>query len=205
MADLDASEKLDQLIVALMAGVDKPMPRSGDDLSALLSIAGDLRGLPREEFKFTLGSDLKGVAMNMATSRLAQVREGFHTITPYIAVKQAPELIEFVKEAFGAEGAIHGTGSEGGLHAEFLIGDSMVMIGGGEAWRGTPTPTALHLYVNDVDEVYQRSLQAGATSMQDPIEDHGELLRRRERHSRERVVYREASFGFAHFRRPSHC
>src|SRR6185295_3892967 len=150
--------------------------RSSDDLAALLGIAGDLRGLPREEFKLTLGNDLKGVAMNTATSQEAQVREGFHTITPYIAVKQALELIEFVKEAFGAEGSVHGTGSEGGLHAEFLIGDSMVMIGGGEAWRGTPTPTALHLYVNDVDEVYQRSLQAGATSIQDPIEDHGERL-----------------------------
>lgn len=176
MADLDASEKLDQLIVALMSGVDEPMPRSGDDLSALLNIARDLRGLPREEFKFALGSDLKGVAMTTATSRVAQVREGFHTITPYIAVKEAVQLIEFVKEAFGAEGSVQGTGSEGGLHAEFLIGDSMVMIGGGEAWRGTPTPTALHLYVNDVEEVYQRSLQAGATSIQDPIEDHGERL-----------------------------
>src|SRR4030095_6531641 len=131
MADLDASEKLDQLIVALMSGVDEPMPRSGDDLSALLNIARDLRGLPREEFKFALGSDLKGVAMTMATSPVAQVREGFHTITPYIAVKEAVQLIEFVKEAFGAEGSVQGTGSEGGLHAEFLIGDSMVMIGGG--------------------------------------------------------------------------
>jgi len=103
------------------------------------------------------------------------VREGFHTITPYLAVKQAPELIEFVKQAFDAEGTIHQTGS-GGLHGEFRIGDSMVMIGGGEAWGGTPTPTALHLYVDDVDEVYQRSLKAGATSMQDPIEDHGERI-----------------------------
>src|SRR6185503_18719192 len=169
MADLDASEKLDQLIGALIGDVAEGT-RSSDDLAALLGIAGDLRGLPREEFKLTLGNDLKGVAMNTATSQEAQVREGFHTITPYIAVKQALELIEFVKEAFGAEGSVQGTGSEGGLHAEFLIGDSMVMIGGGEAWRGTPTPTALHLYVNDVDEVYQRSLQAGATSIQDPIE-----------------------------------
>ena len=81
-----------------------------------------------------------------------------------------------MKEAFGAEGTIQGTGSEGGLHGEFLIGDSMVMIRGGEAWRGTPTPTALHLYANDVDEVYQRCLQAGATSMHEPMEAHEELL-----------------------------
>ncbi|MBA3515169.1 MAG: VOC family protein [Pyrinomonadaceae bacterium] len=52
----------------------------------------------------------------------------------------------------------------------------MVMIGGGEAWRGTPMPTALHIYVDDVDAVYQRALDAGATSMMGPIEDHGERV-----------------------------
>ena len=176
MAELDVSEKLDQLVDAVMAGHAETMPNLEGNLAALMSVAGDLRGLPREKFKVSLRKDLKGVAMNTATSQQAKVREGFHTITPYIAVKQALELIEFVKQAFDAEGKIYGTGSEGGLHSEFRIGDSMLMIGGGEAWRGTPTPTALHLYVEDVDEVYQRSLKAGATSMQDPIEAHGERL-----------------------------
>ena len=40
--------------------------------------------------------------MTEATAK--PIREGFHTITPYIAVREAPELIDFVKRAFGAEG-----------------------------------------------------------------------------------------------------
>lgn len=54
----------------------------------------------------------------------------------------------------------------------------MVMIGGGggkSKWKGKPAPASLHLYVENVDEVYQRSLQAGATSIMPPTEmDYGE-------------------------------
>lgn len=120
------------------------------------------------------GSDLKSQISDLRSSK--PIREGFHTITPYIAVKEAPQLIEFVKEAFGAAGQIYGVGSQGGIHSEYKIGDSMIMIGGGEDWRGTPMPTALQVFVDDVDAVYQRALDAGAISMVGPIEDHGERL-----------------------------
>lgn len=97
--------------------------------------------------------------------------EGFHTITPYLIVREAAELIDFVKEAFGAEERFRTIGSAGGIHAEVKIGDSMVMIGGGRgAWQGTPTPTSIHLYVNDADAVYARAVQAGATSMYAPVD-----------------------------------
>ena len=150
----------------------------GADVELLVRIAAKLRDLPRHDFRARLRGDLERIA-NMTTSKAASpavspARQGFHTITPYLAVKEAPQLIEFVKEAFGASGTIYGIGSEGGIHSEYKIGDSMVMIGGGEAWRGTPMPTALHLYVEDVDAVYQRALDAGASSMMGPIEDHGE-------------------------------
>jgi PhnB protein len=114
--------------------------------------------------------------MTSKSAKAREIREGFHTVTPYLAVREAHQLIEFVKEVFGAEGKILGIGSQGGIHAEYRIGDSMIMIGGGKEWRGTPMPTALHIYVDDVDSVYQRSLDAGATSMVGPIEDHGERL-----------------------------
>jgi PhnB protein len=86
------------------------------------------------------------------------------------AVREGRELIEFVKQAFGAEGQIYGIGSEGGFHAEYRIGDSMVMIGGGAAWRGTPLRGELHLYVTDADAVYQQALEAGATSLYAPTD-----------------------------------
>jgi PhnB protein len=179
MAEQELSEQLNQFVDAIIANPDGPLPRADSHSAPLVSIAAELRGLPREEFRTRLKDDLERTAATMMTSAAESrkpFREGFHTITPYLAVKEANELIDFVKQAFGAEGTIHGTGSEGGIHAEYKIGDSIVTIGGGGAWSGTPKLTALHLYVDDVDAVYRRSLDAGATSMQEPIEDHGERV-----------------------------
>jgi uncharacterized glyoxalase superfamily protein PhnB len=100
-------------------------------------------------------------------------REGFHTVTPYLTVEKASELLEFVKQAFGATESFRTTGSAGGMHAEVKIGDSMVMVGGGPGIA--ERPTAIHLYIPDVDTVYQRALQAGATSLFAPSDhDYGE-------------------------------
>lgn len=96
------------------------------------------------------------------------IPEGYHTVTPYLMVKEAPQLIDFVKQAFGAVETFRTTGSAGGIHAEVRIGDSMVMIGGGGTWQGEPMPAAIYLYVNDVDAVYKQALQAGATSLSEP-------------------------------------
>lgn len=106
---------------------------------------------------------------------VSPVREGFRTVTPYIAVPEALEVIEFVKKVFDAQGRILGTGSEGGIHSEFRIGDSMLMIGGGAARRGNSMPATLHIYVADVDTVYERALEAGATSLHPPMDqEYGE-------------------------------
>lgn len=98
------------------------------------------------------------------------VREGFHTVTPYLIVQEAAQLIDFAKQAFGATEMLRGTGSAGGIHAEVRIGNSMVMIGGGGAWNGEPSPATLYLYLDEVDSVYTRALQAGATSISEPAD-----------------------------------
>ena len=95
-------------------------------------------------------------------------REGFRTVTPYLTVQRAPELLDFVKHAFGATETFRTTGPAGGLHAEAKIGDSMVMIGG--APGSHENPTAIHLYIPDVDAAYQRALDAGATSLFAPAD-----------------------------------
>jgi uncharacterized glyoxalase superfamily protein PhnB len=97
--------------------------------------------------------------------------EGHETLTPYIMHDRAPELAEFVKQAYGAEELLRAIGSAGGFHIEVQIGDSKLMIGGGGAAKiDTPTPTSLHLYVPDADAVYSRALQAGATSIEEPVD-----------------------------------
>ena len=95
-------------------------------------------------------------------------RENRHAVTPYITVQQPAELIDFLSEAFDAIEHFRATGTAGGMHAELSIGDSIVMIGGAEHIE--PKPTAIHLYVPDVDHAYERALKAGAKSLM-PVED----------------------------------
>jgi len=114
------------------------------------------------------------MALTQRTSTRANaIRQGFHTLTPYIVVQDAPGLIDFLTQVFGAEQTFRTTGSAGGVHAEVRLGDSMMMIGGGSpefSWRGDSQPTALHVYVEDTDATYQRALAAGGTSISLPTD-----------------------------------
>ena len=95
-------------------------------------------------------------------------RENRRAVTPYITVHQPVELIDFLTNAFDAIEHFRATGTAGGMHAELSIGDSIVMLGGAEHIE--PKPTAIHLYVPDVDRVYERALQAGGKSLM-PVTD----------------------------------
>lgn len=177
-------EQLDQAIEALLARGEKPAV--DDRIGELVSVAAELRDLPRAEFKARLKTELEREA-NMSTAARAKktgksspakeepVRQEQRTVTPYVVVSDVHATIGFIKEAFGADGRVYGLGSQGGFHAEYQIGGSTLMIGGGgkgSKWKGTPSPAALHLYIEDVDATYQRALQAGAKSLYAPI-DHG--------------------------------
>ena len=98
------------------------------------------------------------------------IPEGFHTVTPYLLVTDARRLIEFLKQAFGAEVAHQSTRPDGGiLHAQVRIGDSPVMMGEVSGpWQ--PMPGSLYLYVPDTDAVYRRALEAGGTSVMEPAD-----------------------------------
>ena len=106
------------------------------------------------------------------TPAIPPVPKGYRTLTSYITARDAAAVIEFVKQTFDADELFRsGPGSEGGIHSEVRIGDSMVMIGGGTPeyqWKGTPMPTAFHVYVPDCDATYERALVAGATSLTEP-------------------------------------
>jgi len=96
------------------------------------------------------------------------IPEGYHTITPYVAVQGADKLIDFLKQIFAATEIERMMQADGTVkHAEVRIGDSVMMIS--EA-RGEckPMPAAFYLYMSDVDAVYQRALAAGATSLMEP-------------------------------------
>jgi PhnB protein len=103
-------------------------------------------------------------------------RQGFTSVTPYLAVHQAAALIDFLKAVFDATETFREPGPAGGImHAEVKIGNSMVMIGGSADMPYPETPAALHCYLDDVDGAYRRALAAGATSLHEPTDhDYGE-------------------------------
>jgi uncharacterized glyoxalase superfamily protein PhnB len=99
------------------------------------------------------------------------IPEGHHTVTPYLLVRGAAQLIDFMKQAFGAEEIQRQTLPDGSImHAEVRLGDSRVMLAdaGGQL---EPMPAMLHLYVEDTDTLYRRALQAGATSLREPVNE----------------------------------
>ena len=169
MAELSQFERLDRAIEALLGRRDSQPPSADAEVAPLVEMAAALVELPREEFRKWLKSDLETKA-TMNTATVNPIREGFHTLTPYLIVREAEELLAFVKAAFGATELFRGTGSAGGMHAEVRIGDSMVMLGGGSSPNITPMPTAIWLYVKDADAVYEAAMRAGAKSVSAPVD-----------------------------------
>jgi PhnB protein len=169
MAEISQFERLDQAIEALLARRDSQPAAAGADIAPLVEIAAALVELPREEFRNRLKNDLEAKA-SMTTTAVNPIREGFRTLTPYLIVREADELLEFVKKAFGAKELFRGTGSAGGMHAEVRIGDSIVMLGGGSQAGITPMPTSIWLYVEDADAVYAAAMRAGAKSITEPMD-----------------------------------
>ena len=168
MTDEARIERLAEALEAALADPRAPLPPGEPDLADLLAVAADLRDLPRPAFKARLGADLtRRIEM---TTIARTTREGIREVIPYLAVGPAVELVDFVKRAFGAHELLRTTGSAGGLHAEVRIGDTRLMIGGGGAWSGEATPTGLHLYVPDADQVYRAALDAGADSLYAPVD-----------------------------------
>ena len=101
------------------------------------------------------------------------VPKGYRTLTPYIVAQDAAVLIDFVKQAFGAEETFRSIGGAGGIHAEVRVGDSMLMMGGGGPgleWSGKPKQFGFHYYVPDCDTTYKRALETGATSITEPVD-----------------------------------
>jgi PhnB protein len=183
MANEILVEQLDQAVEALIANGEAPVLRPDSEVASLLRLAVELRELPRENFKEKLRKDLEANYMSATAKSTVSgsqheeseapaepIPAGYRTVTPYLVVREIHEVIDFIQTVFGAEGKIYGTGSEGGIHSEYRIGSSMLMIGGGPGLKRPGQPGALHIYVENVDQVYERAVQAGATSLHPPAD-----------------------------------
>ena len=99
------------------------------------------------------------------------IPDGYHSVTPYLTVRGAGKVIEFLKQAFGAEIAHEPLKRPDGtiMHAEVKIGDSRVMIAE-ESEMAKATPSSLYLYVPNVDSVYQQAIKAGGKTIMEPMD-----------------------------------
>ena len=106
------------------------------------------------------------------------IPDGYHAVTPYLVVKGASDAIEFYKRAFGATETMRLKGpGDSVMHAEFQIGDSMMMIADEYPEMNALAPQSpgssgvgICLYVENVDEVVASATAAGAT-VQRPLQD----------------------------------
>ncbi len=96
--------------------------------------------------------------------------DGYHSVTPYLVVKDVQALLAFAGVAFGAETTLTMPEPSGRIaHAEMRIGDSVVMVGEPRD-PADLMPAMLHLYLDDLDAAYGRAIDAGATSLQEPAD-----------------------------------
>ncbi len=102
-------------------------------------------------------------------SNVKPIPEGYHTVTPFLVLKDAHRAIEFYKRAFGAEERFRMPTPDGKVaHAELQIGDSVVMLS--EAIQEPVTSASMYLYVPNVDAVCQRAVAAGAEAAMPPTD-----------------------------------
>lgn len=99
---------------------------------------------------------------------MADTIDTYRTVTPYLIVADADAELRFLAAAFGAlETSVDRRPDGSVMHAQVTIGDSMVMLGQGNA-QWPPKAAALYLWVPDVDATYERALAHGATSESAP-------------------------------------
>ncbi len=106
----------------------------------------------------------------MPSKATKPIPQGYHSVTPYMVIRDAAKAIDFYKKAFGAVEKFRMAGPDGKIgHAEIQIGDSMIMISDENPQWGTKspqtlggTPVGIFLYVPDVDATFKQAISAGA-------------------------------------------
>jgi len=95
--------------------------------------------------------------------------EGYNSLSPYLVVDDARQLVNFLKEVFGGVETRNYEREDGTLmHGEVKIDDSVVMISQANA-QYPATRHLLHLYVPDVDETFLKAINSGGKSLQPPM------------------------------------
>lgn len=101
--------------------------------------------------------------MTDSSEQLPFKPDGWHTVTPRIVASDARELVRFVRDVFGATGEY-----QPDVPAIMRIGESMIMISDADARDAANA--FLYVYVPNTDETHRRAVQAGARSIEEPVD-----------------------------------
>lgn len=109
--------------------------------------------------------------MTAASHSVKPIPDGYHSLTPYLYVRNGMKALAFYRQAFGAVELFHIDGPPGKIgHAEMKLGDSIFMLADEMPDWGNRSPqtlggngSSLMIYVEDVDRVFKQAVDAGAT------------------------------------------
>ena len=113
-------------------------------------------------------------------SNVDPIPTGASAVTPYLSVSNAAEMIEFYKSVFGAVEVMRLKQPDGRIgHAELKIKGAAIMLAdefpemgilSPKSLGGSRSPVSIHVYVKNVDDVYQTALRLGASSLREPAD-----------------------------------
>jgi len=90
-------------------------------------------------------------------------RAGYHSVTPRIVVSGVAAQVDFLRVVFDASGTV-----DPERPVEIHIGDSLIMVS--QAGARDQFPAFLYVYVDDADAAYRRAVDAGATTLEAPVD-----------------------------------
>src|SRR5262249_42214595 len=102
------------------------------------------------------------------TAQPSYIPQGFHSVTAYLVGGGTARLIDFLKDAFGAEETFKMQREDGTIaHASVSLAASALEMADPMKGAHAMSPS-LHLYVPDADATYRRAIEAGATFIYEP-------------------------------------
>jgi PhnB protein len=114
---------------------------------------------------------MENQSKNQKSKSVKAVPEGMHSVTPYLVVDGANDLIQFIERSFGGKTmSIMKTKDGRVMHASVQIGDSQIMVSDSTE-KYSAGASRLYLYVDDVDLIYQNAINANGISMREPIDE----------------------------------
>ncbi|EON74845.1 Glyoxalase/bleomycin resistance protein/dioxygenase [Lunatimonas lonarensis] len=95
---------------------------------------------------------------------------GYNSVSPYFIVEEADRFVALMQQIFDAKMLREYRMPDGSImHAELQVDDSVIMLGNASE-RFPPVPIVMHVYVPDVDRIWEKALGAGCEPIEPPKE-----------------------------------